>query len=240
MKPNEGSPLNVWRVELANYSARALDCLNAHLNVERSGRPCDHWDGPEGSYGAPVVWTGPLMSIQDAGIVEPGQEVRETAFVLAWHEEEQALGRWDINYDSAASPPAGDRAAEIRSESATTRRVTAAPEHGLTGGCRSRSGRRTPARVRRSSRPAGWSCRTNRAATSGTRTWHATRTSPGPAAVRAAGQAARLLDSAHAGCARGHYGVLLERRVSRLPEHLPSVGGRSAREIKSNVLPKKA
>lgn len=134
LKPNEGQPLNVWRVELvvANYSGRALDYLNAHLNVESDWPPCDHWDGPEAHYGAAVVWTGPLMSIQDVGIVEPGEEVRETAFVLAWHEEEPALGRWDINYDFAAAPAAGGTAAETRPESTGTGRA-AATEREVTG-----------------------------------------------------------------------------------------------------------
>ncbi len=135
LKPNEGQPLNVWRVELvvANYSGKALDYLNAHLNVESDWPPCDHWHGPEGRYGAPVVWTGPLMSIQDVGIVEPGEEVRETAFLLAWHEEEPALGRWDIDYDFAASPPAGGAAAETRPESTDMGRATAAAEREAAG-----------------------------------------------------------------------------------------------------------
>lgn len=101
LKPNDGQPLDVWRIEVlvANYSGKPLDYLNAHLNVESSWPPCDNWDGPETHYGAPVVWTGPLMSIQDVGTVAPGEEVRETAFVLAYHEEEPSLGRWDIDYD---------------------------------------------------------------------------------------------------------------------------------------------
>lgn len=103
LKSNDGQPLDVWRVELvvANYSGKVLDYLNAHLNVESDWPPCDHWDGPEGSYGQPVVWTGPLMSIQDVGNVKLGEEVRETAFVLAYHDREPALGRWDIDYDFA-------------------------------------------------------------------------------------------------------------------------------------------
>ena len=122
LKPNDDQPLDVWRIEVlvANYSGKALDYLNAHVNVESSWPPCDHWDGPEAHYGAPVVWTGPLMSIQDVGTVEPGEELRETAFVLAWHEEEPTLGRWDINYDFAAAPRAGTASstAESRPESA--------------------------------------------------------------------------------------------------------------------------
>ena len=105
LKPNDGQPLDVWRVELvvANYSGKVLDYLSAHLNVESDWPPCDHWDGPERSYGAPVVWTGPLMSIQDVGSVEPGEERREIEFVLVFHEDEPALGRWDIDYDFAAA-----------------------------------------------------------------------------------------------------------------------------------------
>ena len=135
LKANEGQPLNVWRVDLevANYSGKALDYLNVHLNVESDWPPCDHWDGPEGSYGEPVVWTGPLMSIQDVGTVEPGEEVRETAFVLAWHEKEPALGRWDINYDFAAAAPAAGAAAEAKSDSAGTGGAAAAPEREVAG-----------------------------------------------------------------------------------------------------------
>ena len=111
LKPNDGQPLDVWRVELviANYSGRTLDYLSAHLNVESDWPPCDHWDGPEGSYGELVVWTGPLMSIQDVGSVQPGEERREIEFVLAYHEEEPALGRWYIDYDfEAGAAAAGD------------------------------------------------------------------------------------------------------------------------------------
>ena len=112
LKANDGQPLNVWRVELvvANYSGKVLDYLSAHLNVESDWPPCDHWDGPERSYGRPVVWTGPLMSIQDVGSVQPGEERREVEFVLAFHDEEPTLGRWDIDYDfeaGAASGPVG-------------------------------------------------------------------------------------------------------------------------------------
>ena len=113
LKANDGQPLNVWRIEMlvANYSGKTLDYLSAHVNVESEWPPCDHWDGPEASYGEPVVWTGPLMSIQRVAGVEPGEEVRQTAFVLAYHEEEPAFGRWDIDYDFAAGVSAATAAA---------------------------------------------------------------------------------------------------------------------------------
>ena len=113
LQPNHGQPLNVWRVELvvANYSGKALDYLSAHLNVESAWPPCDHWDGPDRGYGKPVVWTGPLMTIQDVGSVEPGEERREIEFVLAWHEADPALGRWDIDYDFEAGASAAAAAA---------------------------------------------------------------------------------------------------------------------------------
>ena len=112
LKANDGQPLDIWRVELvlANYSGKVLDYVSAHLNVESAWPPCDHWDGPERNYGKPIVWTGPLMSIHDVGSVQPGEERREVEFVLAFHDEEPALGRWDIDYDfeaGAASEPAG-------------------------------------------------------------------------------------------------------------------------------------
>ncbi len=114
LKPNDGRPLDVWRVELvvANYSGRVLDYVSAHLNVESSWPPCDHWDGPESRYGKAVVWTGPLMTISDVGSVLPGEERREVEFVLAWHEDDPVLGRWDIDYDfGEAAPVAAERAA---------------------------------------------------------------------------------------------------------------------------------
>ncbi len=135
LKPNNGQPLNVWRVELvvANYSGKVLDYLSAHLNVEAAWPPCDNWDGL-GNYGKPVVWTGPLMSIQDVGSVEPGEERREIEFVLVFHDQEPALGRWDINYDFAAARSAGGGTAkETRSAIAGTGRTTAAPEREAAG-----------------------------------------------------------------------------------------------------------
>ncbi len=122
LKPNDGRPLDVWRVEfvVANYSGRVLDYVSAHLNVESSWPPCDHWDGPESRYGKAVVWTGPLMTISDVGSVQPGEERREVEFVLAWHEDDPVLGRWDIDYDFAAA--ASDR----NPEGASTRPGSAA------------------------------------------------------------------------------------------------------------------
>ncbi len=121
LQPNHGQPLDVWRVELvvANYSGKVLDYLSAHLNVESAWPPCDNWDGL-GNYGKQVVWTGPLMTIHVVSSVEPGEERREIAFVLAWHEDDPVLGRWNIDYDFAAASPAGTAggAAPGRPESA--------------------------------------------------------------------------------------------------------------------------
>ena len=103
---------------VANYSGKVLDYLSAHLKVESDWLPCDNWDGL-GSYGKPVVWTGPLMSIQDVGSLGPGEERREIEFVLAFHDEEPELGRWDIDYDFATSPPAGSAGIETARQTAT-------------------------------------------------------------------------------------------------------------------------
>ena len=128
LKPNHGKPLRVWRVELvvANYSGKVLDYLSAHLNVESSWPPCDNWDGL-GNYGKQVIWTGPLMSIQDVGSVAPGEERREIEFVLVFHDREPAFGRWDIDYDFTAAPPdgTGGSPAASPSESAPAEPVTA-------------------------------------------------------------------------------------------------------------------
>ena len=95
---------------MANYSGKVLDHLSAHLNVESAWPPCDNWDGL-GNYGKQVVWTGPLMTIQDVGSVEPGEERREIEFVLVFHDQEPALGRWDIDYDFEAGGEAAPAAA---------------------------------------------------------------------------------------------------------------------------------
>ena len=115
LQPNHGQPLNVWRVELvvANYSGKVLDYLSAHLNVASEWPPCDNWDGL-GNYGKQVVWTGPLMTIQDVGSVAPGEERREIEFVLAWHDDDPVLGRWDIDYDFEAGGEAVPAAAGAR------------------------------------------------------------------------------------------------------------------------------
>ena len=128
LKPNDGQPLDVWRVELvvANYSGKALDYLSAHLNVESSWPPCDNWDGPESHYGKSIVWTGPLMSIQDVGSVQPGEERREIEFVLAWHEDDPVLGRWDIDYDFAAAATSADPGARPTTAAPPSRSAPAA------------------------------------------------------------------------------------------------------------------
>lgn len=122
LKPNHGQPLDVWRVELvvANYSGKVLDYLTAHMNVESAWPPCDNWDGL-GNYGKQVVWTGPLMSIQDVGSVAQGEERREIEFVLVFHDQEPALGRWDIDYDFAAATPAGTASSTARSGTESVR-----------------------------------------------------------------------------------------------------------------------
>lgn len=114
LKPNDGQPLDVWRVdvEVANYSGRLMDHLIVHAQIESEWPPCDHWDGPEINYGKIVGWTGPLMLLQRTGELtglQPGEVARETEFLLVWHHEEPTMGRWDINYTFAAlRPPAGD------------------------------------------------------------------------------------------------------------------------------------
>ena len=152
LKPNHGQPLDVWRVELvlANYSGKVLDYLSAHLNVESAWPPCDNWDGL-GNYGKPVVWTGPLMTIHDVGSVAPGEERREIEFVLAWHEDDPALGRWDIDYDFEAG--GGSRAGRRRRRAAGIRAPVTLRASGLPA---ARARRSRPAPARRSGPSAGW------------------------------------------------------------------------------------
>ena len=109
--PNHGQLLHLWRLEMivANSSGKVLDYLNAHVNVESEWPPCDNWGMPDG-YDEFIVWTGPLMSVQEVGSVQPGEKVRETALLLAFHADRPTFGRWDIDYDFAAGTAAASAA----------------------------------------------------------------------------------------------------------------------------------
>ncbi len=139
---------------VANYSGNALDYLNAHLNVESSWPPCDHWDGPEAHYGAPLVWTGHLISIQDVRVRGARPGVPGDGIVLTWHEEEPALGRWDINYTFAASPPTGvgSGTQDTRSENTGVDATTA-----LDAGASAAAPNGLPARIQAEGTCVNWS-----------------------------------------------------------------------------------
>ena len=113
LNPNEGQPLNVWRVdmEVANYSGRLLDHLLVFLDVESKWPPCTSWDGPERSYGKVHKFAGSMMRLQRTGKLTglpPGEVARETEILLVWHREEPTLGRWTIDYDFADPPRTGE------------------------------------------------------------------------------------------------------------------------------------
>ena len=119
MRANDGQPLNVWRLDFAarNGSGRRLQHLTAHVNIAAEWPPCTTWSGPEGSYAKTVQWASSLESLQEPDGMEPGEEVSDTVFVLAFHDHEPRFEKWDIDYrfaegPAAAQPPATAASAE--------------------------------------------------------------------------------------------------------------------------------
>ena len=58
--------------------------------------------------------------------MQPGEERREIEFVLAWHEDDPVLGRWDIDYDFAAAATSADPGARPTTAAPPSRSAPAA------------------------------------------------------------------------------------------------------------------
>ncbi len=105
MKANEGQPLHVWRLDLvaSNYSGKVIDYLRASVGFESNWPPCTNWDWnqPTPQYPGPVEWTSSYLLLQRVAGMQPGEDARETGYLLVFHGEEPAFGRWSVDYDFA-------------------------------------------------------------------------------------------------------------------------------------------
>jgi len=114
MKANHGQPLHVWRMDFGarNGSGRRLEQLTAHFRIDSEWPPCTNWTGLEGRYAKPVQWAGSFEVLQRPSGMQPGEEVANSVFVLAFHDREPRFENWQVDYRFAgravpvADPPA--------------------------------------------------------------------------------------------------------------------------------------
>ncbi len=103
MQANHGRPLHVWQLDFSAYNGtgKALSYLKAGFEIESEWPPCTNWSGPSGSYSKPVLWAGSFQLLQKPGGMEPGEVVRDTIFLLVFHEHQPVFKRWGVNFGLA-------------------------------------------------------------------------------------------------------------------------------------------
>ncbi len=115
LKVNEGQPLHVWRMDLtaANYSGKTIGYLRASVDVRSEWPPCTNWDWEVlQDYPGGVDWASGILSLQRVSDLPAGEELRETMFLLVFHDQEPGFGRWTIDYNFAeAASAASERGA---------------------------------------------------------------------------------------------------------------------------------
>ena len=106
MKANSGKPLHVWQVDFAarNGSDRSLSHLRALFGIASEHPPCTNWSGPTGSYAKTVQWASSFEVLQRPSGMEPGEELSNTVFVLAFDDHQPRFDSWDGDYRFAAGP----------------------------------------------------------------------------------------------------------------------------------------
>ena len=106
MKANSGKPLHVWQVDFAvhNGSGRSLSHLRALFGIASEDPPCTNWSGPTGSYAKTVQWASSFEVLQKPSGMEPGEELSNTVFVLAFDDHQPRFDSWDVDYRFAAEP----------------------------------------------------------------------------------------------------------------------------------------
>ena len=108
MKANHGQPLHVWRLDFAvrNRSGRRLEQLKAHFSIASEWPPCTTWSGPQSRYDRPVQWASSFETLQQAAGMEPGGEVADTVYMLAFHDQQPRFESWQVDFRFAADSPA--------------------------------------------------------------------------------------------------------------------------------------
>ena len=105
LKANHGRPLHVWQLDFSAYNGtgKALSYLKAGFEIESGWPPCTNWNGPSGTYSKPVLWAGSFQLLQKLDGMEPGEVVRDTVFLLAFHEHQPVYKRWGVEFGLAES-----------------------------------------------------------------------------------------------------------------------------------------
>ncbi|MDE0165846.1 MAG: energy transducer TonB [Bryobacterales bacterium] len=100
MKANHGRPLHVWQLDFSAYNGtgKALSYLRAGFEIESEWPPCTNWSGPSGNYSKPVLWAGSFQLLQKPSGMEPGEVVRDTIFLLVFHEHQPVFKKWGVNF----------------------------------------------------------------------------------------------------------------------------------------------
>ena len=106
MKANDGQPLHVWRLVFGvrNGSGRRVESLTAHFGIASEAPPCTSWSGPAGNYAKPVQWANSFQVLQQPNGMGLGEEVNDTVFVLAFHDQQPKFESWNVDYRFVDDP----------------------------------------------------------------------------------------------------------------------------------------
>lgn len=103
IKANHGQPLHVWQLNFAarNDSGKQLENLMASFTIAAEAPPCTSWSGPLDNYAKPVQWANSFQVLQKPDGMEPGEEMGDTMFVLAFQDHRPEFESWNVEYQFA-------------------------------------------------------------------------------------------------------------------------------------------
>ena len=113
LQANHGQPLHVWRLDFAvrNSSDRRLEHLTANFRIGAQRPPCTTWTGLGDKYPKDAVWAEVFHVLRMPYGMEPGEEVGDTVFVLAFDGQQPRFESRQVAYrfapQTAPSPPTG-------------------------------------------------------------------------------------------------------------------------------------
>ena len=109
IQANHGQPLHLWRLEFAvrNTSDRRLERLTAIVRIASAWPPCTTWNGLGAGYADDTVWTDTFQVLRMPLGMEPGEEVANTVFVLAFHGRQPKFESWQLAYRFALESALG-------------------------------------------------------------------------------------------------------------------------------------
>ncbi len=118
-----------------NGSGKPLSSLSAHFKIASEWPPCTNWSGPSGTYAKPVLWGGSFQVLQKPYGMEPGEEVSDTIFLLAFHEHQPEFESWDVDFRfgeaaSSAGRDTGDLSRAARESRSPTGSAVPKPRDG--------------------------------------------------------------------------------------------------------------